>query len=183
MIRLKKLLTELKTQDIQQLLDKIQNNEFRFFDQGDNGRVYEIDAEDKLFKITTESDEFDIASTIVGRYSEFSTFIPIYYVNEKKMLYIMSKADRLNVNDTINIEQFMKSYKQYARDMGGEVSIFDYLDADGARENDEEVISFIRALQTDIGKMDNLTGDLALDLDFKTDNIMRWQGRLVLIDW
>ncbi len=95
----------------------------------------------------------------------------------------MSKADRLNVNDTINIEQFMKSYKQYARDMGGEVSIFDYLDADGARENDEEVISFIRALQTDIGKMDNLTGDLALDLDFKTDNIMRWQGRLVLIDW
>jgi len=95
----------------------------------------------------------------------------------------MSKADRLNVNDTINIEQFMKLYKQYARDMGGEVSIFDYLDAEGGRENNQEVISFIRALQTDIGKMDNLSGDLALDLDFKTDNVMRWQGRLVLIDW
>jgi hypothetical protein len=25
--------------------------------------------------------------------------------------------------------------------------------------------------------------DLDLDLDFKTDNVMRWQGRLVLIDW
>jgi hypothetical protein len=25
--------------------------------------------------------------------------------------------------------------------------------------------------------------NLALDLDFKTDNVMRWQGRLVLIDW
>ena len=25
--------------------------------------------------------------------------------------------------------------------------------------------------------------DLELNLDFKTDNVMRWQGRLVLIDW
>jgi len=25
--------------------------------------------------------------------------------------------------------------------------------------------------------------DLDLDLDFKTDNVMRWQGQLVLIDW
>ena len=95
----------------------------------------------------------------------------------------MSKADQLSGNDKQNIEQFLQGFKSYAREMGGEVSIFDYLDADGARENDEEVISFIRALQTDIGKMDNLSGDLALDLDFKTDNVMRWQGRLVLIDW
>ena len=25
--------------------------------------------------------------------------------------------------------------------------------------------------------------DLDLDLDFKTDNVMRWSNRLVLVDW
>ena len=181
MIRLKKILTELKQEDVSRLLEKIKNNEFRFFDQGDNGRVYEIDGEDKLFKITTESDEFDVASIIVGRYDEFSTFIPVYYVNEKKMLYIMSKASNLNSADIENINQFMQSYKQYARERGGEVSVFDYLDAEGARDQDQELVTFLRALQQDIKKMGII--DLDLDLDFKTDNVMRWQGRLVLIDW
>ena len=181
MIRLKQILSEMKQDDVERILEKIKNNEFRFFDQGDNGRVYEIDGEDKLFKITKESDEFDVASVIVGRYTEFSTFIPVYYVNEKKLMYIMSKASRLNSSDVRNIDQFIESYKQYAREQGGEVSIFDYLDADGGREQDQELVTFLRALQQDINK----TGisDLNLDLDFKTDNVMRWQGRLVLIDW
>ena len=181
MIRLKKLLTELKQEDVSRLLDKIKNEEFRFFDQGDNGRVYEIDGEDKLFKITTESDEFEVASVIVGRYTEFSTFIPVYYVNEQRQMYIMAKADRLNSNDVRNIDQFIESYKQFAREQGGEVSIFDYLDAEGGRDQDQELVTFLRALQTDIGKMGIV--DLSLDLDFKTDNVMRWSNRLVLIDW
>ena len=53
MIRLKNILIELEDKEISTLLDKINNKQFRFFDQGDNGRVYEIDGEDKLFKITT----------------------------------------------------------------------------------------------------------------------------------
>jgi hypothetical protein len=181
MIKLKNILFELKTQDITRLLNKINNNEYRFFDQGDNGRVYEIDGEDKLFKITTESDEFDVATVIVGRSSEFSTFIPIYYVDAVKQLYIMSIASSLNSNDINNIDMFVNSYKEYAMQLGGEVSVFDYIDADGARDIDPELISFLRALQRDINKMGIM--DLDLDLDFKTDNIMRWQGRLVLIDW
>ncbi len=181
MIRLKNILLELKDEDIQRLLSKINNNEYRFFDQGDNGRVYEIDGEDKLFKITNESDEFDVATVIVGRASEFSTFIPIYYVDDVKQLYIMSKANSLNNNDVNNIDLFMNSYKEYAREVGGEASVFDYINADGARDVDPELISFLRALQRDINKMGIM--DLDLDLDFKTDNIMRWQGRLVLIDW
>ena len=76
---------------------------------------------------------------------------------------------------------FVNSYKEYAMQLGGEVSVFDYIDADGARDIDPELISFLRALQRDINKMGIM--DLDLDLDFKTDNIMRWQGRLVLIDW
>ena len=181
MIKLKNILLELKDEDIRRLLSKINNNEYRFFDQGDNGRVYEIDGEDKLFKITNESDEFDVATVIVGRASEFSTFIPIYYVDDVKQLYIMSKASSLNNNDINSIDVFMNSYKEYAREIGGEASVFDYINADGARDVDPELISFLRALQRDINKMGIL--DLDLDLDFKTDNIMRWQGRLVLIDW
>ena len=93
----------------------------------------------------------------------------------------MSKASPLSGADSDNINRFMQSYKQYAREQGGEVSIFDYLDADGARDVDRELISFLRALQQDIKKMG--IWDLDLDLDFKTDNVMRWQGQLVLIDW
>lgn len=181
MIRLKNILIELEDKEISTLLDKINNKQFRFFDQGDNGRVYEIDGEDKLFKITTESEEFEVASVIVGRKGEFDAFIPIYYVNEKKLLYIMAKADSLTGNDRQNIEQFLQGYKSYAREMGGEVSIFDYLSDDGARDLDQEVVSFLRSLQMEIGKMGIV--DLELNLDFKTDNVMRWQGRLVLIDW
>ena len=181
MIRLKNILLELKDVDVSRLLTKINDKQYRFFDQGDNGRVYEIDDEDKLFKITNESDEFDVATVIVGRFGEFSTFIPVHYVNNKKQLYIMSKASPLSGTDSDNINRFMQSYKQYAREQGGEVSIFDYLDANGARDVDQELISFLRALQQDINKMGIM--DLDLDLDFKTDNVMRWQSRLVLIDW
>ena len=68
-----------------------------------------------------------------------------------------------------------------SHDQGGEVSIFDYLDAEGGRDHDQELVTFIRAIQQEIKKMGII--DLDLDLDFKTDNVMRWQGRLVLIDW
>jgi len=180
-IRLKQLLKEMTNSDLTRILEKIRNKQFKLFGQGDNGRVYEIDGEDKLFKITNESDEFDVATVIVGRASEFSTFIPIYYVDDVKQLYIMSKASSLNNNDVNNIDLFMNSYKEYAREIGGEASVFDYINADGARDVDPELISFLRALQRDINKMGIM--DLDLDLDFKTDNIMRWQGRLVLIDW
>ena len=181
MIKLKNILFELKDLDIRRLLSKINNNEYRFFDQGDNGRVYEIDGEDKLFKITNESDEFDVATVIVGRGSEFSTFIPIYYVDAVKQLYIMSKASSLNNNDINNIDVFMNSYKQYAREIGGEASVFDYINADGARDVDPELISFLRALQRDINKMGIM--DLDLDLDFKSDNVMMYQSKMVLVDW
>ena len=181
MIRLKNILTELSDNELSVLLGKIKNDEFRFLAQGDNGRVYEIDGEDKVFKITTETEEFEVASVIVGRKGEFSAFIPIYYINEKKLLYIMSKADQLSNIDKQNIEQFLQGYKTYARGQGGEISIFDYLSDDGARDLDQEVVSFLKSLQTDVGKMG--ISELELNLDFKTDNVMRWQGKLVLIDW
>jgi len=180
MIRLKTLIREMTGSDLKRILQKIKNKQFKLFGQGDNGRVYEIDGEDKLFKITTESEEYRVAEKIVDRYTQFTTFIPVYYVDGNNM-YIMANADRLSRNQETAINQFIASYKTYARDQGGEVSIFEYLDADGGRNTDIQVANFLRALQRDIQKID--IPDLDLDLDFKTDNVMIWNNKLVMIDW
>lgn len=183
MIRLKKILLELNQDELSKILEKIRNKEFRFIGQGDNGRVYEIDGEDKVFKITSDAQEYEVAEVIVGRESEFSTFINVHYVGKlgSDLMFIMSKASELSANDKANIYKFTEKFKKYAYEQGGEVSIFDYLDAEGARDIDVELVNFLRALQTEISKMG--IEDLDLDLDFKTDNVMRWQGRLVLVDW
>ena len=180
MIRLKNILTELSEDETTRLADKINRKEFTFFDKGDNGRIYSIDGEDKLFKITTESEEYKVADNIVGKKDMYTTFIPVHYVNGKNM-YIMSKAESLNVNEINEINNFLNGFKNYAREQGGEVSIFDYLDADGARENNDRLVNFLRALQQDIQRIGLV--DLDLDLDFKADNVMRWNGNMVMIDW
>jgi hypothetical protein len=181
MISLKRLLLELSEQEVDNILQKIREKQFRFIAQGDNGRVYEIDGEDKVFKITTDAQEFEVAKIIVGRKTEFTTFIPVYYIDNKKQMFVMSRASELSANDKNMIDLFVDGFKQYSRSEGGEVSVFDYLDAEGARDTDQELVSFLRALQQDINKMGIV--DLDLDLDFKTDNVMRWSNRLVLVDW
>jgi hypothetical protein len=179
-IRLKQLLKEMTNSDLTRILEKIRNKQFKLFGQGDNGRVYEIDGEDKLFKITTEQEEYRVAEQIVNKYSNFTTFIPIYYVDGKNM-YIMGKASDLSEGQKSKLNQFIVNYKNYAREQGGEVSIFDYLDADGGRDTDVQIVNFLRALQRDIQKLD--IEDLDLDLDFKIDNVMLWNDKLVMIDW
>ena len=180
MIRLKQLLKEMTNSDLTRILEKIRNKQFKLFGQGDNGRVYEIDGEDKLFKITTEQEEYRVAEQIVNKYSNFTTFIPIYYVDGKNM-YIMAKASNLSESQKSKLNQFIINYKNYAREQGGEVSIFDYLDAEGGRDTDVQIVNFLRALQRDIQKLD--IEDLDLDLDFKIDNVMLWNDKLVMIDW
>jgi len=179
-IRLKQLLKEMTNSDLTRILEKIRNKQFKLFGQGDNGRVYEIDGEDKLFKITTEQEEYRVAEQIVNKYSNFTTFIPIYYVDGKNM-YIMAKASNLSESQKSKLNQFIVNYKNYAREQGGEVSIFDYLDAEGGRDTDVQIVNFLRALQRDIQKLD--IEDLDLDLDFKIDNVMLWNDKLVMIDW
>ena len=72
MIRLKHLLRELSESDLQRCLKKIENKEFRFIAGGDNGRVYQINGEDKIFKITKEQDEYEVATQIVNQYDKFN---------------------------------------------------------------------------------------------------------------
>jgi|APGre2960657373_1045057.scaffolds.fasta_scaffold00002_45 hypothetical protein len=181
MIRLKQLLRELSDSEKTRLLDKIKNKQFRLIAGGDNGRVYEIDGEDKVFKITTERDEFEVATIIVNRSAEFTCFIPVYYVSDREQMYIMANAETLPDSDRINIDSFTEQFKQFARSEGGEVSIFDFLDADGARNADVKLVNFIRALQRDVEKLD--IPEFDLDLDFSSSNMMLWNNKLVLVDW
>lgn len=181
MIRLKQLLRELSDSEINRLLDKIKNQQFRLIAGGDNGRVYEIDGEDKVFKITTERDEYEVARVIAGRWMEFTCFIPVYYVNDREHMFIMANADTLPNSDRQMIDNFIEKYKKFAYNEGGEVSIFDYLDADGARDADVKLVNYLRALQRDVQK----TGiaEFDLDLDFSSNNMMIWNGKMVLVDW
>jgi hypothetical protein len=180
MIRLKSLLEMVDT-DLKRLLDKIKNKQFKFIGAGDNGRVYEINGEDRCFKITRERDEFEVATVIVGRWTEFTTFIPIYYVDDRQSMYIMSNAEKLIDTDIMMIDKFMDRFAQYARDSGGEVSIFEFLDNDGARDTNQKLVNFLRALQRDINKTN--IPELELDLDFNSGNIMIWNGNMVMVDW
>jgi hypothetical protein len=164
--------------DVQRCLKKIQNNQFHIIGAGDNGRVYEIDGEDKVFKITKEQDEYEVATRIVDRYSEFTCFIPVYYVDGKNM-YIMANASELPIRIKKAIDLFMQDFALFAREEGGEVSIFDFIEETDSV--DPVIDNFLNALKMDISKLD--IPEFELDLDFKSDNIMVWNGNLVLVDW
>jgi len=178
MIRLKQLLFEMNDADIKRCLDKIKNKQFKLIGAGDNGRVYEIDGEDKAFKITKEQDEYAVAEKLVNQYSKYTTFIPVYYVNGTDM-YIMANASQLSGPDSNRINKFIDQYKNYAREKGGEVSIFDFIKS--TTNIDPIIDNFLNSLESDINKLN--IPEFDLDLDFKTDNIMIYNGKMVMVDW
>lgn len=178
MIRLKQLLREMSESDLRRCLDKIRNKQFHFIAAGDNGRVYEIDGEDKTFKITKEQDEYEVADIIVNRYNEFTTFIPVYYVDGKNM-YIMANASELPIRIKKSIDMFMQDFASFARDEGGEVSIFDFISETDSL--DPMLDNFLNALYEDVKKLN--IPEFDLDIDFRSENIMMWNGKMVMVDW
>ncbi len=180
MIHFSHILKEASQQDVDKLLKKIKQREFRFFNKGDNGRIYEINDTDYLFKITTEIDEFKVANIIVNRYSEFTTFIPVYWTDNSRM-YIMSKASSLPGNIRQKLENFFKSFKSWQREQGGERSVFEFSKTNISATTDMRIINFIGALESDVRKLN--VPEFELDIDFRPDNIMMWNGNLVMIDW
>ena len=178
MIRLKQLLREMSENDLNRCLDKIRNKQFRLIGAGDNGRVYEIDGEDKAFKVTKEQDEYEVADIIVNRYNEFTTFIPVYYVDGKNM-YIMANASELPIRIKKSIDMFMQDFSSFARDEGGEVSVFDFIDE--TDNLDPMLDNFLNALQSDVNKLN--IPEFELDIDFRSENIMMWNGKMVMVDW
>jgi hypothetical protein len=178
MIKLKQLLREMTDIDLKNCLNKIQNKQFKLIGGGDNGRVYEIDGEDKVFKITKERDEYAVAEQLVNQYTKFTTFIPVYYVNGSDM-YIMANANELSDKQRAMFDGFISDYNNYARNEGGEVSIFDFM---SVTDNlDPRLDNFLNALQTDVEKLN--IPEFDLDLDFRTDNIMIWNNKMVMVDW
>jgi hypothetical protein len=178
MIRLKQLLREMSDPDLERCLTKIKNNEFKIIGAGDNGRVYEIDGEDKVFKITKERDEYQVAARIVDKHTTYSTFIPVYYVNGSDM-FIMANAEPISNVLKQEIDAFMRDYGVFAREQGGEVSIFEF-----TKQTDSvntQLNNFLNALQLDVEKLD--IPEFDLDLDFRSENIMTWNGKMVMVDW
>lgn len=178
MIRLKQLLREISDTDLARCLNKIKNNEFKIIGAGDNGRVYEIEGEDKVFKITKERDEYQVAERIVNKYSDYTTFIPIHYVNGSDM-FIMANANPLSRGMKMEIDEFMKKFAVFARERGGEVSIFEF--ASQTPIPNKFLRNFINSLRRDVNKI--AIPEFDLDLDFRSDNVMIWNGKLVLVDW
>ena len=178
MIRLKRLL-EITSTEIKPLLYKIQNKQFKYIGGGDNGRVYEINGEDKVFKITKETDEFEVAKRLENNWSKFTTFIPVYYVNESQQLYIMANASPIPDNMKREIDAFMQEFAQFARQEGGEVSIFEFMQQTDSIN--KQLDNFLNALQRDVERLN--IPEFDLDLDFRSENLMTWNGKMVLVDW
>jgi len=178
MIRLKQLLREISDPDLKRCLEKIKNDDFKSIGAGDNGRVYEINGEDKVFKITKERDEYKVAARIVNKHTEYSSFIPVYYVNGSDM-FIMANAEPLPETIKQEIDMFMRDFGQFAREQGGEVSIFEFISQTDSVNT--QLNNFLDALQLDIEKLN--IPEFDLDLDFRSENIMTWNGKMVMVDW
>ena len=188
MIKLKQILSEMTDAEIQRISKKIEAQDFRYVGAGDNARVYKFNNEDLVFKLTTSTDEIEVARQIQNKISDYSTFIPVYYVGD---LYggqakytdviVMANAEKLSANLKRSIDRIVEKYKVYAYEQGGEVSIFDFVDQSGLKQIELRITNFIEALRSDIEKLN--IPDLDLDLDFKSDNIMIWNGNMVMVDW
>ena len=178
MIRLKQLLREISDPDLKRCLEKIKNDDFKSIGAGDNGRVYEINGEDKVFKITKERDEYKVAARIVNKHTEYSSFIPVYYVNGSDM-FIMANAEPLPETIKQEIDMFMRDFGSFAREQGGEVSIFEFISQTDSVNT--QLNNFLDALQLDIEKLN--IPEFDLDLDFRSENIMTWNGKMVMVDW
>ena len=188
MIKLKQILSEMTDAEIRRLGKRIEAQDFRYVGAGDNARVYKFNNEDLVFKLTTSTDEIEVARQIQNKISDYSTFIPVYYVGD---LYggqakytdviVMANAEKLSANLKRSIDRIVEKYKVYAYEQGGEVSIFDFVDQSGLKQIELRITNFIEALRSDIKKLN--IPDLDLDLDFKSDNIMIWNGNMVMVDW
>ena len=94
-------------------------------------------------------------------------------------MYIMANADRLPQSMRREVDSFMRDFSAYARENGGEVSIFDFIQETEIKN--QQLNNFLNALQVDIDKLN--IPEFDLDLDFRSDNLMIWNGNLVLVDW
>ena len=178
-MKLKLLLEDV--QQIKHLLSLVKQGKIQRIGAGDNGVVSQIGDEPYVFKKTNERAETEVASVIVGRESEFRTFIPVIYVNEEKNFFISKMAKPLLLPYVEMIDKFKDHFSKFAQQQETESSLFDYLDAEGARETEKPLVDFLRRLQQQVER--TCIPEFDLDLDFKSDNVMMYQSKMVLVDW
>ena len=70
MIKLKQILSEMTDAEIRRIGKKIEAQDFRYVGAGDNARVYKFNNEDLVFKLTTSTDEIEVARQIQNKISE-----------------------------------------------------------------------------------------------------------------
>lgn len=180
-MKLKALLSEVQSSSIlSKLLDKVNNGEYTRIGAGDNGIVWKINDEDFIIKKTSDQTEFELASVIVGRHSEFSCFVPVFYVNETKHVYIASFASQLPAGIKQEFNKIFNNWKQLQQSEG-EISLFEFISNYSQENVDMEILNFIKSLELELDK----TGlsDIKLEIDLHIDNIMYYNGNIVLTDW
>jgi hypothetical protein len=91
----------------------------------------------------------------------------------------MSNAEPLPNSMKQEIDKFMQEFANYARSKGGEVSIFEFLDV--TDNVNVKLDNFLNALQRDVERLN--IPEFDLDLDFRSENLMMWNGKMVLVDW
>ena len=141
-MKLKLLLEDV--QQIKHLLSLVKQGKIQRIGAGDNGVVSQIGDEPYVFKKTNERAETEVASVIVGRESEFRTFIPVIYVNEEKNFFISKMAKPLLLPYVEMIDKFKDHFSKFAQQQETESSLFDYLDAEGARNTEPVLVNFLR---------------------------------------
>ena len=77
------LLKHMGFRDLESLLQFVDDSSYEEFSTLRDEVKFFLDRRDKYFQ--KEMDEFEVASIMVGRYSEFTTFIPVYYVDGKNI--------------------------------------------------------------------------------------------------
>ena len=134
---------------------------------GDNGIVMEKGSDVK--KLTTDVDELEHAEKLVNH--SFSCIIPIYKVE-------ILPGGKTGVIDMTDAQQLTEKEKGEIKDTKDEVK--KYLEGEEKLipEVTEDLAKFIEELKKAFEK----TGIDPGDIDWKEDNIMKYQGNYVLVD-
>jgi hypothetical protein len=180
MIQLKHLLNETINDSIVAALRQIKTKQYDLIGSGDNGTVYKIRDTNLVFKKTSDEFEYNVAAALLRDNNIYNTFIPIHYVDGNNM-YIMSNATDLTPTQLVEIQKFFSDYKHVMQKSNDDVSILEWGNQQSTYEYSVELIEFISQLYTDCNLVN--IDDLAVDIDFRPENVMQYNGRMVMVDW
>ncbi len=135
---------------------------------------YVIESSQSISGVPHRYDQFDLSA-----YSLEYTAPPTDYVaTENSESYALIEIDDLEPlsGDISRIKIFSSNT--------GTVGTWDLISDTELRETDSldpMLDNFLNALQSDVEKLN--IPEFDLDLDFRSDNIMMWDGKMVMVDW